>query len=87
MRERDEYANANMPKQTLGSKRSTDTLETNSTLNQMSETTQDVAYRRKVIMNALICSTESNLEQLEDILQEDHDDGKSLTRYLCCLII
>lgn len=73
LRESDDIASKHAP----GSKLYTATLDTNQTLSRMSEKTQDVAYRRKIIMDALINSSETSLVQLDNILQGSDEDKSS----------
>lgn len=59
-----------------GNKQSGD-CERNEVMSKMSETTQDVAYRRKIIMDALINSDEKCLVHLDAIIQGGEDDQSS----------
>ena len=49
----------------------------------MSETTQDVAYRLKIIMDALIQSNETSLELLDNIMQDNEEEKSTRLIFFC----
>lgn len=78
-----ESDDSGVSQQSPGSKSRSDINEANKTLNQMSETTQDVAYRRKIIMDALIQSNETSLELLDNIMQDNEEEKSTRLIFFC----
>jgi hypothetical protein len=65
-----------IPRKTQGSESHSETSGTSKTIGGVSETTQDVAYRRKIIMDALVDSCETSLIHLENFILHENDEEK-----------